>query len=109
MARKKKDSKTTNPAPRLNDHWVITEEITVNGRKVVRGTELSIVGERGRYKFLKHVYNPKTDSSWIDVVGGSNTAASQHRSFRQDRIKTVHWKNKARPIRQTKKDSVEQF
>jgi preprotein translocase subunit SecD len=32
MGRKKKDSKTTNPAPRLNDHWVITEEITVNGQ-----------------------------------------------------------------------------
>ena len=107
MARKKQDTKTTNSATRPNEHWVITEEITVNGRKVVRGTELSIEGERGRYKFLKHVYNPKTDSSWIDVVGGSNTAASQHRSFRQDRIKTVHWKNKARPIRQTKKDSVE--
>ena len=107
MARKKQDTKTTENAPRPNDHWVITEEIIVNGRKVVRGTELSIEGERGRYKFLKHVYNPKTDSSWIDVVGGSNTAASQHRSFRQDRIKTVHWKNKARPTRQTKKDSVE--
>jgi hypothetical protein len=107
MARKKKDAKTTESLPRPNDHWVITEEITVNGRKVVRGTELSIVGERGRYKFLKHVYNPKTDSAWIDVVGGSNTAASQHRSFRQDRIKTVHWKNKARPIRQPKEDSVE--
>ena len=107
MARKKKDAKTTESLPRPNDHWVITEEITVNGRKVVRGTELSITGERGRYKFLKHVYNPKTDSAWIDVVGGSNTAASQHRSFRQDRIKTVHWKNKARPIRQPKEDSVE--
>ena len=107
MGRKKKDTKTTENVTRPNDHWVISEEITVNGRKVVRGTELSITGERGRYRFLKHVYNPKTDSSWIDVVGGSNTAASQHRSFRQDRIKTVHWKNKARPIRQTKKDSVE--
>lgn len=107
MGRKKKDTKTTESEPRPNSHWVITEEITVNGRKVIKGTELSIEGERGRYKFLKHVYNPKTDSSWIDVVGGSNTAASQHRSFRQDRIKTVHWKNKARPIRQTKKDSVE--
>ena len=107
MGRKKKDTKTTEVKPKPNDHWVVTEEITVNGRKVVRGTELSIEGERGRYKFLKHVYNPKTDSSWIDVVGGDKNAASQHRSFRQERIKTVHWKNKARPLRQTKEDSVE--
>ena len=107
MGRKKKDTKTTENVTRPNDHWVISDEITVNGRKVVRGTELSITGERGRYRFLKHVYNPKTDSSWIDVVGGSNTAASQHRSFRQDRIKTVHWKNKTRAIRQSKEDSVE--
>ena len=104
MGRKKKDTKTVENVTRPNDHWVITEEITVNGRKVVRGTEISITGERGRFKFLKHVYNPKTDSSWIDVVGGSSTAASQHRSFRQERIKTVHWKNRTRP---SKEDSVE--
>lgn len=96
MGRKVTTKKTTQSTPRPNDNWVITEEITVNGRKVVKGTELTIEGERGRYLFIKHVYNPSTDSAWIDVVGGSSTAASRHRSFRQDRIKTVHWKNKAR-------------
>lgn len=95
MARKKKPVQRDE---RLNpsSHWVINEEWTAHGRKLVKGTELSIRGERGRFQFIRHVYNPRIDVEWVDVVGGSK-GAKQFRSFSADRIKTVHWKTKIRP------------
>jgi hypothetical protein len=95
MARKK------NPVQReerLNpsSHWVISEEWTANGRNLAKGTELSIRDERGRFQFVRHVYNPRLDVEWIDVVGGPN-GTKQYRSFHPERIKRVHWKNKIRP------------
>ena len=76
--------------PRPNDHWVINEEIQLNGRNVTKGTELKITGERGRYRFMKQVLNG--DKEWIDVYGGPKGAESI-RSFRSERVKTVHYKN----------------
>lgn len=76
-----------------SEKWVISESIVVNGRRVDAGTELSIKDERGRFKFVRHVYNPDLDVEWVDVVGGAK-GARQHRSFRQDRIKRVHYINK---------------
>lgn len=76
--------------PRLSDSWVISTELQVNGRHVVPGTELKITGERGRFRFVKHVLNG--DIEWIDVWGGRN-GAEQMRSFRPSAIKVVHYKN----------------
>ena len=76
---------------RPNSHWIISEEIQLNGRNVVKGTELKISGERGRFRFVKHVLNG--DIEWIDVHGGRKGAENM-RSFRPDRVKTVHYKNK---------------
>ena len=87
MAKAKKEEVQ---APRPNDHWIISEEIQINGRNVVKGTELKITGERGRFRFVKHVNNNGIE--WIDVHGGKKGAESM-RSFRQDRVKTVHYKN----------------
>jgi hypothetical protein len=67
-----------------------------NGRNLVKGTELSIRDERGRFQFIRHVYNPRLDVEWIDVVGGPN-GSKQYRSFNPQRVKRVHWKNKIRP------------
>jgi hypothetical protein len=73
------------------ESWIVTNEIQVNGRTVSVGTELSIKGESGRFRFLKHV---KTQTSeWIDVVGGKK-GYSTCRSFRISQVKTVHWKNR---------------
>jgi hypothetical protein len=104
MARKKKPvqrEEHLNPS----SHWVISEEWIAHGRKLVKGTELSIRDERGRFQFIRHVYNPKLDVEWIDVVGGSK-GAKQFRSFAPVRIKTVHWKTKIRPNKVDKR-SVE--
>jgi hypothetical protein len=73
------------------DTWTVKNEIQVNGRTVVAGTELSITGEAGRFRFVKHVTTPTAE--WIDVVGGRK-GYSVFRSFYVSRVKTVHWKNK---------------
>jgi len=71
--------------------WTVKTETQINGRSVGVGTELSIVGASGRFRFVKHVVTPT--SEWIDVVGGRH-GHSMFRSFRLDQVKTVHWKNK---------------
>ena len=76
--------------PRPNDNWVCTTELQINGRNVEPGTELKITGQRGRFRFVKHV-NTGT-SEWIDVWGGPKGAESL-RSFRMDQVKRVHYKN----------------
>lgn len=85
MGRRKKEV-----GPKPNDNWIIDTEITVNNRNVVPGTELKISGERGRFRFIKKVING--ESEWIDVWGGKK-GSENLRSFRVDRIKTVHSKN----------------
>lgn len=110
MPRRRKQSKPAEPRP--NDHWVVTEEYEANGRHIQQGTELSIQGESGRYRFVKHVYNPEIDAEWIDVIGGPK-GYSIFRSFDPSRIKRVHWKNKTdynlaeqrKEARKNKKDS----
>lgn len=90
MGRKKKEK----PVPvNMHPDWVISEEMQINGRNVVVGTELSILDERGRFKFIQHVKTPTAE--WIDVIGGPDKYR-MYRSFRPERVKRVHWKNKMR-------------
>jgi hypothetical protein len=104
MGRKKQSVKEDNPS----EQWVISESIVVNGRHVDAGTEVTIKDERGRFKFVRHVYNPRLDVEWVDVVGGAK-GARQYRSFRQDRIKRVHYKNKMRlTIKEIKDGSIKE-
>lgn len=65
-----------------------------NGRHVNPGTELSVQGERGRYRFVAHTMNEQGDE-WIDCYGGPAGYASW-RSFAPERIRTVHAKEKTR-------------
>lgn len=78
--------KVITPSNPLN--WTITTEISINGRIVSPGTELSIKGERGRFRFIQHVVNAN-GVEWIDVVGGKKNY-DMFRSFKLDRVKTVH-------------------
>lgn len=68
----------------------VNTELQVHGRNVAPGTELSIKGERGRFRFVKHVTTATTE--WIDVWGGPK-GREQMRSFRPEQVKTVHYKN----------------
>lgn len=68
-----------------------TTTIKINGREVTPGTELKIRGERGRFRFMKFVRNGEAE--WIDLWGGPS-GREQTRSFRVDRVATVHYKNK---------------
>lgn len=59
----------------------------INGRHVTVGTELKIAGVTGRFVFQRYV--DTGEHQWVDVWGGP-AKAERFRSFRLDRIKTVH-------------------
>ena len=90
MARKKKTEREVNHVPGSIENWEVATEMQINGRYVEPGTELKITGERGRFRFMKHVVAPAGE--WIDVWGGPKGAESI-RSFRTDKVKRVHYKN----------------
>jgi hypothetical protein len=77
--------------PRPNDNWIYETKIQIHGRNVEPGTELKIVGERGRFRFVRRVTNHK-GVSWLDVWGGPKGAECM-RSFYEIRVKRVHYKN----------------
>ena len=101
MGRKKKVAEKQDD-PSAN--WIISETTQIHNRNVEKGTELSIQGERGRFHFLRYVYNPNIDVEWIDVVGGKK-GVREFRSFRPQRVKRVHWKRKMRPTKEMIKES----
>lgn len=76
------------PLPDNVAAWTISTEMQVHGRYVVPGTELSIQGERGRFRFQRYVLTPN-GAAWIDVIGGPR-GHSHWRCFRPGRIRTVH-------------------
>ena len=74
--------------------WSISlTAVSPSGRHLEVGTEVSIRGERGRFRFMRHVVNHATGAEWMDFWGGPKHAY-QWRSFRPDRIRTVHRVNK---------------
>lgn len=85
-----------NPVPHIAPDldWVVSDHIVVNGRHVEPGTELKISGERGRFRFQRHVARPD-GREWVDVIGGPEGAPS-FRSFRPERIRRVHRLTKTR-------------
>ena len=97
--------------PRPNDGWTVVTEMQINGRHVVKGTELKISNERGRFRFVKHV-TTETGTEWVDVWGGPKGMPCL-RSFRLDRVKRVHYKNQtdenlAMEYKQKQKDKKEE-
>ena len=90
MSKRKKTYESKDPGPIA--HWDVMTEIQIHGRNVGPGTELKISRERGRFRFVKFV-RTGAGVEWVDVWGGPK-GAEQMRSFRIDRVKTVHYKNK---------------
>jgi hypothetical protein len=62
--------------------------LKVNGRHVTPGTELSIRGVRGRFRFVEKV-TTEAGAEWVTVYGGTKNEGA-FRSFDPDRISTVH-------------------
>lgn len=84
MARRKRKVE-----PVIPPGWEISYEAKVNGRILTPGTEVSIRGERGRFRFKRRVVTPKAE--WLDFIGGG-----RFRSFVPERVKTVHRLNRTR-------------
>ena len=78
-----------NKAKPLPPDWVESLEAVVNGRTLTPGTEVSIRGERGRFRFLKRVERPERGLEWLDFWGGPK-GAENWRSFPLERVRTVH-------------------
>lgn len=68
-----------------------------NGRELVPGTEVSIKGKRGRFRFVKESTTSE-GKTVLDFVGGT-TGHEQWHSFYPDRVKTVHRVNRTRANR----------
>jgi len=81
---------------RPDHNWVRSTEFTAPSGRIVRpGTEVSIIGVSGRFRFQEHVLNPSNGAEWISVCGGRKDERSL-RCFAPERIKRVHYKEKLR-------------
>lgn len=67
-------------------------EIQVNGRWLNIDSEVSIYGERGKFRYLGHSLTPE-GKLVLNFVGGKN-GRELLRSFYPEKIKTIHNKNK---------------
>lgn len=81
--------KAAKPRPLPSD-WTVSEDITINGRHVTPGTELSVAGVRGRVAFVRHVRRDN-GTEWVDAIQPGRTG---WRSFRPEQVRTVHIKPK---------------
>jgi hypothetical protein len=70
--------------------------VYVNGRPLEAGTEVSIRGKRGRFRFLRATHTTEGQPV-LDFIGGTVGHETWH-SFYPDRISTVHRANTMRRI-----------
>ena len=75
-------------------HWTRTREARANGRVLVPGTEFSVKGEPGRFRFMYLTETP-SGAVWLDAIGGPKGAPAW-RSFHPSRVKRVHRLTKTR-------------
>lgn len=78
-------------------HWLLSHTVKVRGRNLTPGREVSIVGLRGRFRFVRHVVNTRTNTDWLDFVD----ANGQTRSFYASRVRRVHTKATMRATKAT--------
>lgn len=72
--------------------WNVTTAWKRGSRTVTPGAEVSIKGQRGRFRFRHHVITTG-GAEWIDVV----SPVGGFRSFRPDQVRVVHRQRKLRP------------
>ncbi|WAB10836.1 hypothetical protein SEA_TUCK_62 [Arthrobacter phage Tuck] len=68
--------------------WHEHDSAEANGRHITPGTEVSIKGERGRFRFLKRVTRD-SGAEWLDFWGGPK-GCEAWRSFSADQTRRVH-------------------
>ncbi|UIW13318.1 hypothetical protein SEA_CREWMATE_67 [Arthrobacter phage Crewmate] len=68
--------------------WHEHDHAEANGRHITPGTEVSIRGERGRFRFLKRVTRDD-GREWLDFWGGPK-GCEAWRSFAADQVRRVH-------------------
>ena len=76
-----------------NSHLFLRNESYTlpNGKVVEKNQVIKIQGEWGtKFKFQEHVVRKDTGVEWIDCFELERGVVSVWRSFRPDRIKTVH-------------------
>ena len=74
------------------DHWVRSTRFKLDGKsEMLQGCEISVRGERGRFRFHEHVKTAE-GLTWVTVYGPVNAVGSRSswRSFDPGRVKTVH-------------------
>jgi hypothetical protein len=64
--------------------------VAPTGRHVYTGTEVSIKGERGTFRFIEHVVT-REGTEWVSVIGGPKGVRTW-RAFPPKRIRSVHIK-----------------
>jgi hypothetical protein len=71
--------------------WTREELFRVNGRILEPGTEFSVHGEPGRFRFLYATTTP-AGAVWVDGIGGPGGAKGVRswRSFHPEQVRTVH-------------------
>lgn len=69
-------------------------EAMVNGRHLAPGTEVSIRGERGRFRFV-HATTTSEGREVLSFIGGP-AGREAWRSFYPDRVRRVHRLNRTR-------------
>lgn len=85
--------------------WEEFTNAVVNGRHLEPGTEVSIRGERGRFRFVKRVRRAN-GTEWLDFWGGKK-GCEQMRSFYPSRVKRVHrLKRTGKGLLETKKEAM---
>jgi len=88
----------------INQHWEVSPVLMVGSRKVEAGEIIKISQVWGtKFRFIRYVYNPKTDTSWIDCAELHRMQWGQTRSFRPDRVKLLP----KRRNKKNKKDTSE--
>lgn len=71
--------------------WDRREAFTsASGRHAEPGTEFSVHGESGRFRFVEHVVT-ESGVEWVTGIGGPRKV-NVCRSFRPERVRTVHTK-----------------
>ena len=87
-ARNYKDGGVSSVA--INQHWEVSTTLTIGNRQLEAGESIKISQVWGtKFRFIRYVYNPKTDTSWIDCAELDREQWGQTRSFRPDRVKLL--------------------